>query len=710
MPEEPQAAEFSADEISHDADRTDLTFEQLGVPGRIVSVLADDGKIVAFPIQADTLPDSLAGRDVLGRGRTGSGKTLAFAIPLVARLGEGGGASAMREFRRLRNSHDCDETDADARKRMRLPHPRGMVLAPTRELVNQIDEVIQPLARACGMSTVTIYGGVRQKRQVDRLNAGADIVVACPGRLEDLLGQKLLSLEAVEVSVLDEADEMADMGFLPAVTRLLEQTDPQGQRMLFSATLDHGVDEVVSKFLHDAKVHAVADSDEPVDTMTHHLFAVSRGNKYEVIKELAMGKGKRILFTRTKFQAQKMAKKLVSQGIPAVDLQGNLSQNQRDRNLRAFENGLVRVLVATDVAARGIDVSGVELVVQTEPPQDSKSFQHRSGRTARAGESGDVVTLVLPEQERYAKSLMHKAGIEVEPVQVIPGCPAIEELVGDPAELVEDWSLAGAEEKARKDVEDLHHRQNAKARRQARAARREAIANGQDAGSADDHYDSSDPRDSASGRDSHGSRTDRNERGDRRRMNEKAWEGFEPSPRKRHRDRAFESRDRDDSCESAHNREDRRHAKYSDDDFDARGRSRTGSPKRHHDDARLDGRSERRRRGGGRGNAHHGRERDPRYRDDGWNDDGPFIATSEASGTRSRNHDGNRAGNRSDGRRGHARRAENPFEYQERRQGRRDDRHAGGYRGGKGGNGGNRRAASQGRFSQRGGRRSFGSR
>ncbi|MFR0556532.1 DEAD/DEAH box helicase [Pseudoscardovia radai] len=624
MPEEPQAAEFSADEISHDADRADLTFEQLGVPGRLVNVLADDGKIVAFPIQADTLPDSLNGRDVLGRGRTGSGKTLAFTIPLVARLGEGGtGASAMREFKRLREREH--EPGAE-----RLPHPRGMVLAPTRELVNQIDDVIKPLARAYGMSTVTIYGGVNQKRQVARLKAGADIIVACPGRLEDLLGQKLLSLAAVEVSVLDEADEMADMGFLPAVTRLLGQTDPNGQRMLFSATLDHGVDKVVEEFLQDAKVHAVADSDEPVDTMTHHLFSVSRGNKYEVIRALASGKGKSIFFTRTKFQAQKMAKKLVQQGIPAVDLQGNLSQNQRDRNLSAFTDGLVRVLVATDVAARGIDVSGVKLVVQTEPPQDSKSFQHRSGRTARAGESGDVVTLVLPEQVRYAKSLMRRAGIEVEPQEVVPGSPAIEELVGEPAPTVENWTLAGAREKEQEERKELEHRQKAAARRRARAARREAIARGEEPEASDE-----------------------------------------------------------------------------------------GRPqgKRHHKDARFADSASARRRGGGRGNAHHGRERDPRYREDRWSDDGPFIATERDNGRsgnrfdskRSANRTNGRANDRSAGKRGRVKRTENPFEYQERRQGRRDDRHAGGYHGGNGGKGGNRRFASSGHFSQRGGRR-YGSR
>lgn len=414
-----------------------ITFAELGVPAPLVHVLAADDKTTAFPIQADTLGDSLAGRDILGRGRTGSGKTLAFSIPMVARLSEESATEiAMCDFEKAKRGRN-----KNMRGQVVMPHPRALVLAPTRELVNQIDEVIRPLAQAYGMTTSTIYGGVKQNRQVAELRAGADIVVACPGRLEDLLRQRLLSLESVQVTVLDEADEMADMGFLPAVTRLLEQVDPNGQSMLFSATLDHGVDKVVARFLKDAKVHAVDSADAQVDTMTHHVFAVSQGNKHEVIRELASGMGKRILFTRTKFQAKKMAKKLVQQGIPAVDLQGNLNQNQRDRNLAAFSSGEVRVMVATDVAARGIDVSDVTLVVQTEPPEDPKSFLHRSGRTARAGESGDVVTLVLPQQQREARSMMRRAGIRVKTQEVNPGDEILEELVGEHAPLVEGWTL-----------------------------------------------------------------------------------------------------------------------------------------------------------------------------------------------------------------------------------------------------------------------------
>ena len=419
-----------------------ITFGELGVPGPLVRVLAADGKKTAFPIQADTLPDSLAGRDVLGRGRTGSGKTLAFSIPLVTRLGsyDSLGQTAMKEFRdeiKRRKKASLEERRSDDF----LPHPRGLVLAPTRELANQINDVLMPLAHAFGMNTTTIYGGVKYIHQVRDLKAGADIVVACPGRLEDLLRQKALTLSSVEVVVIDEADEMADMGFLPPVKRLLEQISPNAQHMLFSATLDHGVDEVVNTFLHDPKVHEVDSATAEPDLMTHHVFETTRGDKHELVRTLASGTGRRILFTRTKFQAKKLAKNLTQNGIPAAELHGNLSQNQRDRNLAAFDSGDVRVMVATDVAARGIDVGGVELVVQVEPPADPKSFVHRSGRTARAGKAGDVVTLVLPEQRRETRRLLNQAGIKTKMIEVTHDSPEVLELVGNRAERVDGWSL-----------------------------------------------------------------------------------------------------------------------------------------------------------------------------------------------------------------------------------------------------------------------------
>lgn len=424
----------------------------------ICRALASEGKATAFPIQKDTLPDSLAGRDILGRGKTGSGKTLAFAIPLIVRLGMQSGADddealeryehALRkrggtfeDNERGRRNHGGNRRSGRNQRNMPLPEPRGLILAPTRELANQINEVVEPLAALCRLQTTTVYGGVRQQRQVDALRAGADIVVACPGRLEDLLRQRLLSLDAVEVTILDEADEMADMGFLPAVERLLEQIPEHAQHMLFSATLDHGIDELVHRFLHNPKVHEIDDATAHVSTMTHHIFETTQATKHELVRTLASGKGKRILFTRTKYQAKKLAKNLTNSGIPAAELHGNLSQNQRDRNLNAFSNGSVRVLVATDVAARGVDVSGVELVVQVDPPEDAKSFLHRSGRTARAGHEGDVVTLVLPEQRRDVRRMLHIANITSKPLAVTSDSPAVESLVGQHAERVDGWTL-----------------------------------------------------------------------------------------------------------------------------------------------------------------------------------------------------------------------------------------------------------------------------
>ena len=328
----------------------------------------------------------------------------------------------MEEFRKeikRRKKASLEERRADDF----LPHPRGLVLAPTRELANQINDVLMPLAHTFGMNTTTVYGGVKYIHQIRDLKAGADIVVACPGRLEDLLRQQALTLSSVEVVVIDE------------------QISPDAQHMLFSATLDHGVDEVVNTFLHDPKVHEVDSATAEPDLMTHHVFETTRGDKHELVRMLASGEGRRILFTRTKFQAKKLAKNLTQNGIPAAELHGNLNQNQRDRNLAAFDSGDVRVMVATDVAARGIDVGGVELVVQVEPPADPKSFVHRSGRTARAGKAGDVVTLVLPEQRRETRRLLNQAGIKTKMIEVTHDSPEVLELVGDRAERVDGWSL-----------------------------------------------------------------------------------------------------------------------------------------------------------------------------------------------------------------------------------------------------------------------------
>ena len=365
-------------------------FGTLGVPFPLLEVLASQGKTTPFPIQTATLPDTLAGRDVLGRGRTGSGKTLAFGLPLVARLGTRLAGGPRRPGR-----------------------PLGLVLAPTRELATQIAETIAPLAKAYGLSVTTIFGGVSQNPQVAALRSGVDIVVACPGRLEDLMKQGHVRLDRVEITVLDEADHMADLGFL-----------------------DNGVDKLVRRYLHNQVLHSVDEATSHVSAMTHHVFEVSAENKPELVRTLASGTGRRILFMRTKHHAKKLAKQLTESGIPAVDLHGNLSQPQRDRNLAAFSSGDARVLVATDVAARGVHVDNVELVVHVDPPMEHKAYLHRSGRTARAGSEGDVVTVMLPAQRGDTQSLLRKAAIAVTPQQVTPTTPAVTALVGEVAPYV----------------------------------------------------------------------------------------------------------------------------------------------------------------------------------------------------------------------------------------------------------------------------------
>ncbi|MGY4712857.1 DEAD/DEAH box helicase [Mycolicibacterium sp. CBM1] len=386
---------------------TETTFATLGVPAPLVRALTDGGITDPFPIQISTLPDTLAGRDVLGRGKTGSGKTLAFSIPLVSRL-----SGATR----------------------RPSRPTGLVLAPTRELATQITAALQPLADVSGLRVTTIFGGVPQNRQVKALQSGVDIVVACPGRLEDLMRQKLITLDAVQITVIDEADHMADLGFLPGVTRILAATPAGGQRLLFSATLDNGVDKLVKRFLRDQVSHAVDSDTSPVDAMTHHVFHVSGVDaKKDLVHTLASGTGRRILFLRTKHHARKLAKQLTEAGIPSVDLHGNLSQPARDRNLAAFAAGTARVLVATDIAARGVHVDDVELVVHIDPPAEHKAYLHRSGRTARAGRAGDVVTVVLPEQRRDTQALLRKAGISAKPEQVSADSESVQALVGEVA-------------------------------------------------------------------------------------------------------------------------------------------------------------------------------------------------------------------------------------------------------------------------------------
>lgn len=396
------------------------TFAALGTPKELADSLTAQGITEPFPIQVKTLPDTLAGRDVLGRGRTGSGKTIAFAIPLVARLAE-------REAKHFRKPG----------------RPMGLVLAPTRELATQINATIEPMAKALGLNTTVIYGGISQARQEKALRAGVDIVIACPGRLEDLIRQRILTLEAVEITVLDEADHMADLGFLPVVKKLMDMTPSQGQRLLFSATLDNGVDKIVQRYLSNPLTHSVDDPQAAVTTMEHHVLVVNDQTvKKQLIVELASGAGRRVLFMRTKHHARKLAKTLTDAGIPAVDLHGNLSQNARDRNLAEFSSGDVRVLVATDVAARGVHVDDVELVIHVDPPTEHKAYLHRSGRTARAGSDGTVVTLTLPEQQSDVKKLMKAAGVEVNFERVTANSPLVAELVGEMADKIDPRTRA----------------------------------------------------------------------------------------------------------------------------------------------------------------------------------------------------------------------------------------------------------------------------
>ena len=393
----------AAQRVPAAAGQPSASFAELGVPSALLPVLTGLGAVSPFPIQEATLPETLAGRDVLGRGKTGSGKTIAFAIPLVARLTGG---------RRVAGK------------------PRGLILLPTRELALQVARTVEPLAKAAGLRTVVIFGGVGYGNQTSALRAGVDIVIACPGRLEDLVNQKACDLSTVEITVLDEADHMADLGFLPVVRRLLRGTPQGGQRLLFSATLDNGISVLVKEFLNDPILHAVDDETSPVESMEHHVFAVSSENRPQVIRELAQGGGRRMLFTRTKHSAKKWAAALSKQGIPAVDLHGNLSQNARERNLAAFSSGSAKVLVATDIAARGIHVDDVELVVHLDPPTEHKAYLHRSGRTARAGAGGIVVTVMLPDQAADLRKLMKQAGITPATTQVSPGHPAIARVAG----------------------------------------------------------------------------------------------------------------------------------------------------------------------------------------------------------------------------------------------------------------------------------------
>ncbi|MDI5909583.1 DEAD/DEAH box helicase, partial [Streptomyces sp. 12257] len=348
-------------------------FADLDMPGELLAALGSEGVTVPFPIQAATLPNSLAGRDVLGRGRTGSGKTLAFGLALLART---------------------------AGRRAEAGQPLGLILVPTRELAQQVTDALTPYARSVRLRLATVVGGMSISRQASALRGGAEVVVATPGRLKDLIDRGDCRLDQVSITVLDEADQMADMGFMPQVTALLDQVRPEGQRMLFSATLDRNVDLLVRRYLSDPVVHSVDPSAGAVTTMEHHVLHVHGADKHTATTEIAARDGRVIMFLDTKHAVDRLTEHLLNSGVRAAALHGGKSQPQRTRTLTQFKTGHVNVLVATNVAARGIHVDNLDLVVNVDPPTDHKDYLHRGGRTARAGESGSVVTLVTPNQRR----------------------------------------------------------------------------------------------------------------------------------------------------------------------------------------------------------------------------------------------------------------------------------------------------------------------
>ncbi|WP_030209698.1 DEAD/DEAH box helicase [Streptomyces bikiniensis] len=379
--------EFQADDSAEEPDSAEptITFADLGLPEGVVRKLAQNGVTTPFPIQAATIPDALAGKDILGRGRTGSGKTLSFGLPLLATLA--GGHTEKKK-------------------------PRGVILTPTRELAMQVADALQPYGDVLGLKMKVVCGGTSMGNQIYALERGVDILVATPGRLRDIINRGACSLEAVQIAVLDEADQMADLGFLPEVTELLDQVPTGGQRLLFSATLENEIDSLVKRYLVDPVTHEVDPSAGAVTTMTHHVLVVKPKDKAPVTAAIAARKGRTIIFVRTQLGADRIAEQLRESGVKADALHGGMTQGARTRTLADFKDGYVNALVATDVAARGIHVDGIDLVLNVDPAGDHKDYLHRSGRTARAGRSGVVVSLALPHQRRQIFRLMEDAGVD----------------------------------------------------------------------------------------------------------------------------------------------------------------------------------------------------------------------------------------------------------------------------------------------------------
>ena len=392
------------------------TFAEMGLHPRILEALTGMGAASPFPIQASTIPAAISGRDVLGRGKTGSGKTIAFTVPLVMKLVAAGSVP-------------------------RKPgKPRALILAPTRELADQIDRTVNGIARAVGFYTTCIYGGVPQRKQENAMSRGVDIVVATPGRLEDLISQRIVDLSEVETLVVDEADHMCDLGFIEGVRRIMRATG-DSQKLLFSATLDREVDALVKEFLPDPYVYEVPNEENDTANIIHRVMTVDPEDRSQVLLRLVQGHGKSIIFTRTKMTAERLSESLTAAGVPAARLHGDLNQNQRNRNLERFTKGGCRVLVATDVAARGIHVDDVAFVIQVDPPEEYKTYLHRSGRTGRANKEGTVITLIPRSRRRRMEDLLRRAERDGIFSEVRPASELLVELAGPIAPIPAPESL-----------------------------------------------------------------------------------------------------------------------------------------------------------------------------------------------------------------------------------------------------------------------------
>ncbi|GLX23806.1 DEAD/DEAH box helicase [Streptomyces lavendulae] len=445
-------ADVTAEADAADADDAEptITFADLGLPEGVVRKLGQNGVTTPFPIQAATIPDALAGKDILGRGRTGSGKTLSFGLPTLARLADG---------------------HTEKKK------PRAVILTPTRELAMQVADALQPYGDVLGLKMKVVCGGTSMGNQIYALERGVDILVATPGRLRDIINRGACSLENVEVAVLDEADQMADLGFLPEVTELLDQVPVGGQRMLFSATMENEIGTLVKRYLSNPVSHEVDSAQGNVTTMTHHVLVVKPKDKAPVTAAIAARKGRTIIFVRTQLGADRIAEQLIEAGVKADALHGGMTQGARTRVLADFKDGYVNALVATDVAARGIHVDGIDLVLNVDPAGDHKDYLHRSGRTARAGKSGVVVSLALPHQRRQIFRLMEDAGVDASR-HIVQGAgafdPEVAEITGARSLTeVQADSANNAAKQAEREVADLT-KQLERATRRAAELREEA--------------------------------------------------------------------------------------------------------------------------------------------------------------------------------------------------------------------------------------------